>query len=95
MISKLIFLALIAVAIYTRIQNACECNDDKEIKYDVLQIAIIGIASLYIIHIPELIKFAGIIIVSYIIKNIVKFITKPKITYKHNNECDCKNGFRF
>lgn len=95
MISKLIFLALIGIAIYTRIQNACECNDDKEIKYDVLQIAIIGIVSLYMINIPELIKFAGVIIVSYIIKNIVKFVTKPKITYKHSNECDCKNGFKF
>ena len=92
MISKLIFLALIGIAIYTRIQNACECNDDKEIKYDVLQIAIIGIVSLYMIYIPELIKFAGVIIVSYIIKNIV---TKPKITYKNSNECDCKNGFKF
>lgn len=95
MISKLIFLALIGIAIYTRIQNACECNDDKEIKYDVLQIAIIGIVSLYMINIPELIKFAAVVIVSYIIKNIVKFVTKPKITYKSNNECDCKNGFRF
>lgn len=95
MISKLIFLALIGIAIYTRIQNTCECNDDKEIKYDVLQIAIIGIVSLYMINIPELIKFAGVIIVSYIIKNIVKFVTKPKITYKHSNECDCKNGFKF
>lgn len=95
MISKLIFLALIVIAIYTRIQNACECNEDKEIKYDILQIAIIGITSFYIIHISELIKFVAVVIVSYIIKNIVKFVTKPRITYKSSNECDCKNGFKF
>lgn len=95
MISKIIFIALTIIAIYTRYRNTCECNDDKEIKYDILQIAIISIISLYLINITELIKFICVIIVSYIIKSIIKFLTKPKITYTHRNECDCKNGFRF
>lgn len=95
MVSKIIFIALTIVAIYTRYKNTCECNDDKEIKYDILQIVIISIISLFMINVTELIKFIGVILISYVIKSIIKFLTKPKITYTRKNSCDCKNGFRF
>ena len=95
MIGNFIFLAIIIAAIYTRIQNTCECNEDKEIKFDVLQIVLVGILSFYLIDIAELIKFVGIILASYIIKSVIKFALRPRITYKKGNECDCKSGFKF
>lgn len=98
MIHKVIFTVFLFIAIGIILNNKCDCNEDKERPFDIIQLLIIYIIGIVWLDIKSIILFCLTILVSFIIKECLKqfinlFKKKKKIKIT-KEDCDCKNAYK-
>ena len=95
MIYKIIFLILTLIATGIIINHNCNCNDDKDKPFDIVQIWFVFILSLFFIDLRSILLFILIILLSVIFKETIKFVFKRKKKIKIIKEdCDCKDAYK-
>lgn len=95
MIFKIIFLILTLIATGIIVNHNCDCNDDKDKPFDVIQIWFVFLLSILFVDLKSILLFILIILLSVIFKETIKFIFKRKKKIKFTKEdCDCKNAYK-
>lgn len=97
MMYKIIFFIAILIATGIILNSNCNCNEDKDKPYDIIQLWIIYLLCFLFVNLKHVILFILIIFVSFIIKEILKFILSFKKKKKINitkEDCDCKNAYK-
>lgn len=96
MIFKIIFFILTLIATGIIVNHNCDCNEDKDKPFDVIQIWFVFIFSIWLVDLKSILYFVGIVILSVIFKESVKLIFKRK---KKNikittEDCNCKDAYK-
>lgn len=95
MIFKIIFFILTIIATGIIVNHNCDCNDDKDKPFDVIQIWFVFILSLFFIDLRSILLFILIILLSVIFKETIKFVFKRKKKIKIVKEdCNCKDAYK-
>lgn len=95
MIFKVIFLILTLIVTGIIINHNCDCNDDKDKPFDVIQIWFVFILSIFFVDLKSILLFILIILLSVIFKEIIKFVFKRKKKIKIIKEdCNCKDAYK-
>lgn len=96
MIHKVIFTIFLIISIGIILNNKCDCNEDKERPFDVIQLLIIYIIGIVWLDIKSIILFCLTILVSFAIKECLKqlFLYRKKKIKITKNDCDCKNSYK-
>ena len=95
MIYKIIFLILTLIATGIIINHNCDCNDDKDKPFDIIQIWFVFLLSLLFVDLKSILLFILIILLSVIFKETIKFVFKRKKKIKITKEdCNCKDAYK-
>lgn len=95
MIYKIIFFILTLIATGIIINHNCDCNDDKDKPFDVIQIWFVFLLSLFFVDLKSILLFILIILLSVIFKETIKFVFKRKKKIKITKEdCNCKDAYK-
>lgn len=90
-ILTIIFLSFILIIA----SKNCDCNDDKFKKYDITQVIIVYLTTVMLLDHKSVVLFIGTILISFIIKEILKklFIKKRKLKITEVPCDDCKKSY--
>lgn len=95
MIYKIIFFILTLIATGIIVNHNCDCNEDKDKPYDVIQIWFVFLLSIFFVDLKSILMFILIILLSFIFKETIKFVFKRKKKIKIIKEdCDCKDAYK-
>ena len=91
---NILYIILILVCCIARYKNTCKCNEDNKKITDIIQILIVSIGSYYLIGIYYIFKFIGLLLVSFILRNILELIFVKKEKEKTGDNCDDCNPYK-
>lgn len=93
-IFNILYVILILICCIARYKNTCKCNEDNKKITDIIQIIIVSIGSYYLIGIYYIFKFIGLLLVSFILRNILELIFVKKEKEKVDDNCDDCNPYK-
>lgn len=93
---NILYIILILVCCIARYKNTCKCNEDNKKITDIVQIIIVGIGSYYLIGVYSIFKFIGLLLISFIIRNILEliFVKEKEQKEKKGDDCDDCNPYK-
>lgn len=91
-----LYIILILVCCIARYKNTCKCNEDNKKITDIIQIIIVGIGSYYLIGVYSIFKFIGLLLISFVIRNILEliFVKGKEQKEKTGDNCDDCNPYK-
>lgn len=93
--SLIIFTICMIIFIYNILSDSCECNEQEEKFYNILQLMVVYILSILFIDLSVLLLFGLIIFVSFIIKYVFMTIFESKTAEKIKEKCSfCTNAYK-
>lgn len=97
-IFNILYIILILVCCIARYKNTCKCNEDNKKITDIIQILIMSIGSYFLISVYSIFKFIGLLLISFIIRNILELIfvknKKEEQKEKVDDNCDDCNPYK-
>ena len=95
-IFNFLYIILILICCIARYKNTCKCNEDNKKITDIIQILIVSIVSYYLIGVYSIFKFIGLLLISFIIRNILEliFVKEKKQKEKTSDNCDDCNPYK-
>lgn len=95
MFYKILFFIIALVVSGIILNHNCNCNEDKDKPFDIIQIWIVYFLSLFFVDLKSVILFISFILLSFVLKEILKLIVRKKKKIKITKEdCGCKNAYK-